>query len=229
MAFWFYVEGDTVGPLDDARIRTLVGRGAIRLDTYCWTDGWTEWRRVSDATELVARYGEALKSGPARPRRSAAPVTERKTGRRRRGAAAEPVLAHLGQRLIAGGIDALLIALVYFGFAWLAGAIDPAALVRGEISMMVPRWLELITYLGIAAYYLLLMSPVGDGQTLGYAAMGLQLIDRETREPPQGGRLLVWYIGTWLAFIGWVWYFHTTERQMLHNIVSNTIVVRRPF
>lgn len=240
MQYWFYVNGETVGPLDEARTRTLVAKGAIRIDSFCWTDGWSEWRRVADARELTERFADQLKDRkpastqqrPAEPRRSRqrAAARARTAGTRDSAPKTDEQgnLASFGERFLAGAIDAVLIAVAFLGLAWLVGELDLVAVMAGEAAERIPAWLETLGYLGSAAYFLGLMSRLGGGQTIGYSAMGLQLVGQRDEQPPDIVPLLLWYVTSWLAFIGWVWYFNTEKRQMLHNLVSRTIVIRKP-
>ena len=42
---WFYlVQGQRQGPVDDAALEALVRQGTVRDDTYVWREGLAEWQ-----------------------------------------------------------------------------------------------------------------------------------------------------------------------------------------
>lgn len=48
---WFYaVNGEKTGPLDEAKMKELVSSGVINADTLVWTEGMPEWKKASEST-----------------------------------------------------------------------------------------------------------------------------------------------------------------------------------
>ena len=65
------VDGEQVGPMSDADVRTKIERGEVKADTYTWKEGFADWVKLSAVPEfaaLVAERGEpGLGSGGWRP------------------------------------------------------------------------------------------------------------------------------------------------------------------
>ena len=75
---WYYADGrEPRGPFSRSEIAALVGKGAVRADTFVWADGMADWVEAQ-ATELAP---------PARPQSPTPPTPPAPSSRRRR---AEP-------------------------------------------------------------------------------------------------------------------------------------------
>ncbi|HXJ20265.1 MAG TPA: GYF domain-containing protein [Polyangia bacterium] len=60
------IDGEQVGPLTDADVRTKVERGEIKADTYTWKEGFADWVKLSVVPEfagLVAGEEMAVAAG----------------------------------------------------------------------------------------------------------------------------------------------------------------------
>jgi predicted Zn finger-like uncharacterized protein len=95
------IDGEQVGPLSDADVRTKVERGEIKADTYTWKEGFADWVKLSAVPEfagLVAGDEMAIAAGGELFAGSgsgavALPNGERNgADRSRRGSGAEPSL-----------------------------------------------------------------------------------------------------------------------------------------
>lgn len=129
--------------------------------------------------------------------------------------------AGLHLRAVAGLIDALLLSVLAIGSMQLSGDLER---LRGGESfgwMLYPWWVNLLFLL----YFLIFFSRLGGGQSFGYRAMHLRMVDQTTLRPASLPRLVLWYIGTFILPVGWLWYFADRRRRMLHNIVSRTVVL----
>lgn len=116
-------------------------------------------------------------------------------------------------------------ALAEFSDRFLAGLLD-------GLILLIPNIIanQIIAFFGMffvsVPYYLYFMSDKGGGQTLGYKAMKLRLMDESKRSPVSVGTVALWYLVLAIAgIISWIWYFSDENRRMLHNIASKTIVV----
>ena len=93
------IDGEQVGPLSDADVRTKVERGEIKADTYTWKEGFADWVKLSAVPEFaglvagdemaIAAGGELFSGGGSGPVMTAAPNGAERS---RRGSGAEPSL-----------------------------------------------------------------------------------------------------------------------------------------
>ncbi len=113
------IDGEQVGPLGDADVRTKIERGEVKADTYTWKEGFADWVKLSavpDFAALVAEDvggvavagGELFPSGPV----SSAPANGADRARRASGAGRSLFGGGGGQRRLrgAGGVRARAVA-----------------------------------------------------------------------------------------------------------------------
>ena len=61
---WYYMlNNQRMGPVDDSAMRALLAAGTIHIDTLVWTDGMPNWDRLSQTT-----LGSGMSLPPAAPR-----------------------------------------------------------------------------------------------------------------------------------------------------------------
>ena len=138
-------------------------------------------------------------------------------------------LANFRDRTLASMIDTAI--WVFIFVALLLTFTDPSNplyTTQDGIWRPIKGWMDGITYLGMAIYYVFLMSDYGGGQSVGYKLMNLKLVDEVHGQPPTLTKTILWYLFTWISTIGWIWYFVDKKRRMLHNLASKTVVVRLP-
>lgn len=71
---WFYlVQGQRQGPVDDAALESLVRQGVVGDDTYVWRDGLAEWQTYGAVKPKPAPASVA--PAPVTPPQAAAPVS----------------------------------------------------------------------------------------------------------------------------------------------------------
>src|SRR3569832_347140 len=61
------IDGEQVGPLSDADVRTKIERGEVKPDTYTWKEGFADWVKLSSVPEfagLVAGEDVAAAGAP---------------------------------------------------------------------------------------------------------------------------------------------------------------------
>ena len=196
------IDGADRGPIDAASFGSLAAEGRIGAATLAWHPGLDDWTEIGRLPELAGLIGPAA-SLEVRP--------------------AVPVIAGLVPRLAAGTVDLVawlgLVALLSVPLGLtsaLTGASDDPALAHR---------FDLLAQGTAAIYYLVLMSGLGGGASLGYRLLGLRLVKEPDFAPPSLLRTIVWYIVTYVRIVGWLTYFFDSKRRMLHNIVSQTLVI----
>ncbi len=138
-------------------------------------------------------------------------------------AAEPPALAGFGVRVGAAAIDLVLwlalslaTGIILYGLAQLGGSADDP-ISGGRLS--------LLAQCAAALYFIGLMSRIGGGATVGYRLFGLRLVDQKTLTPPDLFCAILWYVTSYVRFIGFVTFFFDPRRRMLHNLTSGTVVV----
>jgi predicted Zn finger-like uncharacterized protein len=90
------IDGEQVGPLSDADVRTKIERGEIKADTYTWKEGFADWVKLSAVPEfagLVVGDEMAMAAGGELFTGASVPVgTPNGADRSRRASGAEPSL-----------------------------------------------------------------------------------------------------------------------------------------
>ncbi|HLG88773.1 MAG TPA: RDD family protein [Alphaproteobacteria bacterium] len=196
------VGGADSGPLDFEAFRKLADQGAIGPDTLAWypaLQNWTEIAQVPDLAQVLAP--PTLAERPAEA----------------------PALARLPRRLGAGVVD-LVIWLGLVGLLSVPLGLTPILTGTSDDPQLAQRF-DLLAQGTAAVYYVVPMSRLAGGATVGYRLLGLRLVAADTLAPPGVLRTIVWYIVTYVRLVGWLTYFFDSKRRMLHNIISNTLVI----
>lgn len=112
-----------------------------------------------------------------------------------------------------------------FGPRFIAGLLDALILTIPSLIM----W-QLVPVVGgflvSLAYYGYFMSENGGGQTIGYKAMKIKLVDEVTGQPISlSSTFLWWVVLSVIGIIAWIWFFTDDKHRMLHNIASKSVVV----
>ena len=58
------IDGEQVGPLGDADVRTKIERGEVKADTYTWKEGFADWVKLSAVPEFAALVAEDVGGVP---------------------------------------------------------------------------------------------------------------------------------------------------------------------
>jgi hypothetical protein len=61
-AYYAGIDGQPVGPLDEAALRELIASGKVTGETLVWTEGMADWIKAAEAADLEALLEEAPKS-----------------------------------------------------------------------------------------------------------------------------------------------------------------------
>ena len=59
------IDGEQVGPIGDADVRTKIERGEVKGDTYTWKEGFADWVKLSAVPEFAALVAEDVGGVPA--------------------------------------------------------------------------------------------------------------------------------------------------------------------
>jgi len=54
------IDGEQVGPLGDADVRTKIERGEVKADTYTWKEGFADWVKLSAVPEFAGLVAEDM-------------------------------------------------------------------------------------------------------------------------------------------------------------------------
>src|SRR5215467_13522380 len=57
------VDGEQVGFMSDADVRTKIERGEVKADTYTWKEGFADWVKLSVVSEFAALVAEDVNMG----------------------------------------------------------------------------------------------------------------------------------------------------------------------
>ncbi|MEO6947457.1 MAG: DUF4339 domain-containing protein [Nitrobacter sp.] len=62
---WFFASGNTQqGPYSEDQLRDFIARGAVRADTFVWTEGMSGWQRAGDIPGLLSGGAAAPPTPP---------------------------------------------------------------------------------------------------------------------------------------------------------------------
>ena len=62
---WFFASGNTQqGPYSEDQLRDFIARGAVRADTFVWTEGMSGWQRAGDIPGLLSGGAAASPTPP---------------------------------------------------------------------------------------------------------------------------------------------------------------------
>ena len=63
---WFFASGNTQqGPYTEDQLRDFIARGAVRAETFVWTEGMSAWQKAGDIPGLLAGGAAAPPTPPA--------------------------------------------------------------------------------------------------------------------------------------------------------------------
>jgi hypothetical protein len=52
---WFFASGNTQqGPYSEDQLRDFIARGAVKSDTFVWTEGMSAWQKAGDIPGLLS-------------------------------------------------------------------------------------------------------------------------------------------------------------------------------
>jgi len=100
-----------------------------------------------------------------------------------------------------------------------------AVIVAGQLYYVLFPW---IAFVPVGAYFIV---GNGKGGTFGKRALGLRVRDASRDEQIGVGRglvrYLVWLVGLYSFWLGWLWMIWDKQKQTWHDKAANSIVVRQ--
>lgn len=73
--YYFGVNGQSIGPLDEHAIRGHIEKGDITRQTLVWRKDMDNWRPLAEISELMAAFGDLLATPPPLPTQADSPAT----------------------------------------------------------------------------------------------------------------------------------------------------------
>jgi uncharacterized RDD family membrane protein YckC len=218
-------DGEEYGPVDFPELREWIAENRVGLGTSVRPDSpngsWNLWQHYP---ELVALLAEVHVTG---------------------GAPALPVLAPLGRRSLAFGLDVILT----FVFMFPALMVNYSFLPRAYIAELLQFWQDVFAGMTQMAmpepptWYILNTDAIflvistlyfagcyaGWGRTLAKWMLNLQVVDAQGRKPTPGKavvRALVFTVSVYFFYgIPLFYAFFNPQRRALHDIFAGTYVV----
>jgi uncharacterized RDD family membrane protein YckC len=239
------------GPFTRTEVADKMSRGEFTLDSLAFVEGLTQWTPLRD---VLARVDAANPSAPAT---SALPVSALPTGTGHSHIPAPGTAALIGTGYSYAATMRPPDHLVYAGF-WLRTAaylldylmLTAVALLLGSvIGFVVGLIVALINrdamqpaiavtqgFVGLLIFvliwlYFALMESSRLQATLGKMALGLQVTDRQGQRIGFGratGRFFGKIISGIILYIGFMMAGWTERKQALHDMLADTLVVRKP-
>ncbi|MCU0651048.1 MAG: DUF4339 domain-containing protein [Candidatus Omnitrophica bacterium] len=77
--YFFGINNEKVGPLDEKAIKQRIDQGGIKKDTLAWTNGMPDWQPVIDVPELKKAFGMLLSEQAVPPELPSANTAAAKT------------------------------------------------------------------------------------------------------------------------------------------------------
>jgi uncharacterized RDD family membrane protein YckC len=235
------------GPFTRAEVAERLAQGEIALDSLAFVEGLTQWTPLRDVLARVDAAAPAPQpplppvatmpigtgyatSGPIHPT-AAMPIG---TGYSYAATMQPPthlVYAGFWLRFVAIFIDAIILSPLIFIYLGLDFAVMAANDQGTKIALgiaLVLLWL--VIFIGQWLYFALQESSRAQA-TLGKRLMGIQVTDRQGNRVGFGratGRYFGKIISNFTLFIGFMMAGWTQRKQALHDMLADTLVVRKP-
>jgi uncharacterized RDD family membrane protein YckC len=136
---------------------------------------------------------------------------------------------YLSRRLVAGLVDAAVLAGVQFGAVRALYNLFPPVNPASHFSA---EGIVLFGILGPLSWWLYAVAPLArTGSTLGKQLVRLRVVNRQGALPTAGQAFLRESVGKWLSsmilYLGFAWPLWDSDRQALHDLMVETYVVIR--
>jgi len=249
MAWYYVLNGESKGPVDEAEIRSLREQNLLSLETPVWTDGMAEWVPFERSALSVAGSQitppvfkrTCAECGKAFPEAdmlqyenswvcpACKPVFFQRI---KEGVATKGQLAFasVGARFLALFIDGLLIMAMFFIPIMVISMVIALAHQGGEKSTALPifmMFIMLLFYLVPPIYEIVMIKKYG--ATLGKMAMKVKVIKADGSPLSYGrstGRYFAKILSGMILYIGFLMAFWDEEKCALHDRICQTRVVK---
>jgi uncharacterized RDD family membrane protein YckC len=234
---WFYaVGGRQQGPVSTEQLMALLASGQLSPGDLVWTEGMPEWLPA-------ASVPESLVDTPSKPVNVTAAQTDQAVGDPtplpnlnyynpgQPGAAA--AYAGFWLRFVAYIIDNLMIGFGRFLFSSITAAAFHTPLfrpVRGPWGLLTFQFSGGLVWIIAEWLYFALMESSVHRATLGKMAVGIMVTDLQGNTISFGratGRYFGKIVSGLILYIGFIMIVFTDRKQGLHDMMVNTLVVRK--
>ena len=249
MAAITVLKGNNVphGPYSRAEVGEQISRGEITLDSLAYIEGLEQWTPLREvlvkvdgaiqppvaAAPLISTVPIGTGYGPTSPvsAGAAAPIG---TGYSYAATMQPPghlVYAGFWLRVVAIFVDGLILlplSLVSFGFSYASNAATDNTV---KLTIALASFAYSILLLIVQWLYFSLQESSATQATLGKRLLGLQVTDREGKRIGFGrasGRYFGKLVSALTLYIGFMMAGWTERRQALHDMMTDTLVVRKP-
>lgn len=228
--WYFAIQGQRQGPIDEATLSRLIDAGQIRAETLVWTPGMPEW----SAAGGVPRWASVLHEAAAAGVGSAPPVMP------------GPIVipgpqfvptgyAGFWLRFLAWFIDAIVLYVATTVLKFVVGM--PIAILASTSSQpgaesalgLVLGLIIWLLQLAVAWLYFALMESSRHQATLGKMALGIRvttLNGERANFARVTGRYFAKILSTLILLVGYFMAGFTDRKQALHDMIAGTLVVR---
>lgn len=248
MNYWFYMKDNSQqGPISEEKLRELLSRKEITLDTPVWKEGMPEWTAYSKVGELntneenvtvpsdeiaicehcITRFpkNEMMKYEDKYICSKCKPAFVQKLKEGDSLGLGDFVYAGIGRRWVAVFIDGIIFAVIN---GILSAAIG-AATVSGADTGSAAVVSILVGFLSFVVPMLYEIYFIGTkGATLGKMAMGIKVISTNNQPVSMQqsiGRYFAKFLSALILMIGYIMAFFNDENRTLHDGMSETRVV----
>jgi uncharacterized RDD family membrane protein YckC len=227
MGEWYYARGsEQLGPVTTDDLKVRLSRGEVAAGDLVWTAGMANWEPAQNRPELfnAAMLGNAPGVQPLNYGGYAPTYTN---------------VRHLEYggfwlRFVAWFIDCLVVNAGSFIISFVAGACIGALMATNGAPLPQIRAVGgMVGFtLGIIIWWLYyaMMESSAKQATLGKMALGLRVTDLDGGRISFGrasGRLFAKMLSGIIFLIGYMMAGWTARKQALHDLLANTLVVRR--
>jgi uncharacterized RDD family membrane protein YckC len=239
---WYYTQsGAQVGPVATDVLRQMLAAGQVGADELVWSDGMPDWQRARDVATFFAP--PPPQQQPQQPYYAGVPQQQPYAGQAGAfpspypGGPAAPINYYTPQqhyvqyggfwlRFCALFVDSLILMVIQFPIGWALGvpfwedhpAAGPAAV--NQIASILIWWL-----------YAAFQESSVHQATLGKRAVGIVVTDTMGQRitfARATGRHFGQYISGLILGIGYLMAAFTQRKQALHDIMAETLVIRKP-
>jgi uncharacterized RDD family membrane protein YckC len=233
MTYYYAVNGQQTGPVEEEQLRGMVTSGALPADTLIWREGMPQWQPFSTALgdptavgatvacnvchqtfpiDQTIRYGTVNVCAGCKPRF----VQGLREGATTGGALD---LATIGSRFGAKILDNIIMYAVQFGIGFIVGAAagnDPTMTILATVLNVFVGLGYTIAFLGWR------------GQTLGKMATKIKVVNPDGSDISWGkafGRCFAEILSGCTLSIGYIIAFWDAEKRTLHDRLAGTRVI----
>ena len=231
---WYYAKGNQqIGPVEFSALRDYVARGVVGMNDLVWTEGMPQWQPASLVPELspppmAVPAGQPM-GQPTATLPYGAPAQHYSQLSHQQSATP---YAGFWLRFAAYIIDYIITTVAGFIGGLILGVIIGVARAANSPTASTQSLAQLgggLVGLIIGWLYFALMESSSAQATLGKLAIGLRVTDMDGNRISFGratGRFFAKIISALTCLVGYMMAGWTAQKQALHDMLANTLVVR---